>query len=470
MASNRATTDLTKGNPLKMTVLFAIPIFLSNILQQLYNFTDIAIIGHSLGDDALTAIGSVSTIYGFFNSLMFGMSSGFAVVISRFFGRKDEKGLKKAIANTLFIAVIWAIAVPLIGFISLKPLMRALHTPEDIFDTAYSYASVVIALLGFMFIYNVLRGILQAIGNSRAPLFFLMISVSANIVLDLLFVRVFGFGLPGAAYATAIAQILSSILTFIYIMRKVPEVRITRKDFVLNKNLLTDIFTSGIAFALMFTVVNLGSMILQGAINDLGKTTIAAHTVARKISELCMMTLSTLANAMATFAGQNHGAGRYDRIKSGLRSVLFCGFGISAFLILMIYIFGEMLVKLLSGSETTELIETAVFYLRFDLPFYFVLAVLLITRTTLQGMGSKFVPIIASLMELGLKIITARFLAVKLGYLGIALCEPITWIAGAVYIISVFVYKIKKQDSHMRDEDLHIAVKNDQILGSRKES
>jgi Na+-driven multidrug efflux pump len=127
----------------------------------------------------------------------------------------------------------------------------------------------------------------------------------------------------------------------------------------------------------------------------------------------------------------------------------------------MIYIFGEMLVKLLSGSETAELIETAVFYLRFDLPFYFVLAVLLITRTTLQGMGSKFVPIIASLMELGLKIITARFLAVKLGYLGIALCEPITWIAGAVYIISVFVYKIKKQDSHMRDEDLHIAVKND---------
>lgn len=457
MASNRATTDLTRGNPLKMTVLFAIPIFLSNILQQLYNFTDIAIIGHSLGDDALTAIGSVSTIYGFFNSLMFGMSSGFAVVISRFFGSKDQKALKKAIANTLFIALIWAIVVPLAGFLSLKPLMRVLHTPEDIFDMAYSYASVVIVLLGFMFTYNVLRGILQAIGNSKAPLFFLMISVSTNIVLDLLFVRTFGLGLPGAAYATAIAQVISSLLTLFYILRKVPEVHIGKEDFVLDKNLLIDIFTSGIAFALMFTVVNLGSMILQGAINDLGKTTIAAHTVARKISELCMMTLSTLANAMATFAGQNHGAGRYDRIKQGLRSVLFCGFGIATFLIFMVYTIGEKLVILLSGSSTKELIDTAVFYLRFDLPFYFVLAVLLITRTTLQGMGAKFVPIIASLMELILKIITARFLAVRLGYLGIAMCEPITWIAGAIFIITVFVLRIKKFESNVADKNLHRA-------------
>ena len=214
---------------------------------------------------------------------------------------------------------------------------------------------------------------------------------------------------------------------------------------------------AGLAFALMFTVVNLGSMILQGAINDLGKTTIAAHTVARKISELCMMTLSTLANAMATFAGQNHGAGRYDRIKQGLRSVLFCGFGIATVLIFMIYTIGEKLVILLSGSSTQELIDTAVFYLRFDLPFYFVLAVLLITRTTLQGMGAKFVPIIASLMELILKIITARFLAVRLGYLGIAMCEPITWIAGAIFIITVFVLRIKKYESNVADKNLHRA-------------
>ena len=446
MSTNRATTDLTKGDPLKITVLFAIPIFLSNILMQLYNLTDISIIGHSLGDDALTAIGSVSVIYGFFNSLMFGMANGFAVVISRFFGSRDFKGLKKAIANTFVIAACWGITVPLAGIFSLKPLMRVLHTPEEIFDSAYSYASVVITLMGFMFLYNVLRSILQAIGNSKAPLYILMVSVFTNICLDLLFIRKFGWGLPGAAYATALSQALSSTIIIIYIWKKVPEIHIGKEDFKLQKSLLIDLFTSGIAFALMFTIVNLGSMILQGAINDLGKTTIAAHTTARKISELCMMTLSTLATAMATFAGQNHGAGRYDRIRKGHKQVMLGSFVIASFLILIIYSFGDDLVMLISGSSTPELISTALFYLKLDLPFYFVLAVLLITRMTLQGMGSKFVPIIASIMELVLKIVTAKKLAVRLGYLGIALCEPIIWTVCAVYIIIVFINALKKLD------------------------
>lgn len=456
MATNNRTTDLTQGNPLKMTILFAVPIFLSNILQQLYNLTDIGIIGNTLGDDALSAIGSVSTIYGFFASLMFGMANGFAVVISKYFGAKDIKLLKRAVFNTGIISICWGILVPLTGFLSLKRLMRLLHTPDEIFDTAYSYASIVIALSVFMFIYNVLRGMLQAIGNSRAPLYFLIVSVTTNIGLDLLFVRKLGFGLPGAAYATAISQALSSLLTFIYIWKMVPELHLSREDFVISRSMLSDIFSSGIAFALMYTVVNLGSMILQGAINGLGKVTIAAHTTARKISELCMMTLSTLANSMATFAGQNHGAKRYDRIKSGLRSVILFSFGIAAFLIFMIYTFGDAFIRLISGSSTPELIDCANLYLRIDLPFYFVLAVLLITRTTLQGMGAKFVPIIASIMELVLKIFTAQRLTARLGYLGIAICEPIIWVVCAVYIIIVFAFKVKRL-SDVTDKDLHIS-------------
>ena len=444
MATNSRTTDLTHGNPLKMTIMFAIPIFLSNILQQFYNLADISIIGHALGDDALSAIGSVSTIYMFFASLMFGMASGFAVVISRYFGAKDERLLKRAVANTIVIAAAWGIIVPGAGFLSLRHLMEMLNTPEEIFETAYSYGSVEIALSSFMFIYNVLRGMLQAIGNSKAPLVFLMVSVTVNIVLDLLFVSKLGLGLPGAAYATVISQVLSSILTFLYIVFRVPELHISRKDFVIKGDMILDIFTSGISFALMFTVVNLGSMILQSAINSFGKVTIAAHTTARKISEVCMMTLSTLANAMATFAGQNHGAGRYDRIKKGLRSVILFSFGIAAFLILTIYTFGSVFVTAISGSTTPELLSTANLYLRIDLPFYFVLAVLLITRTTLQGMGAKFVPIIASIMELLLKIFTAKKLAVRLGYLGIAICEPIIWTVCAIYIIIVFIVRVKK--------------------------
>lgn len=444
MAGRKSTTDLTIGNPLKVTLLFALPLFLSNICQQIYNLSDIAIIGHALGDNALSAIGSVSTIYGFFNSFYFGMASGFGVVISKYYGAKNPDQLRKAVANTGFIAILWSLIITTIGLISLKPLMRVLHTPDSIFDMAYSYAVIVIGLSFFLFMYNVLSGMLRSIGNSKAPLYFLMISVSLNLLLNYSFVVKLGMGLPGAAIATAISQFVSSALTVIYIIKYVPELHLKKEDLSLNRNMLSDIFTSGIAFALMYTVVNLGTMILQSAINGFGPTTIAAHTTARKISEMCMMTVSTLANAMATFAGQNHGARRYDRIKEGLKKVMLFSFCFDTVLIAVIYTFGNMMVRGISGTSTQELIDTATFYLKVDLPFYYVLSIILITRTTLQGIGARFVPIIASVMELLFKAFTAGYLALKLGYLGIAICEPVTWVICAAFILSVFLVEIKK--------------------------
>ncbi|MCQ2528663.1 MAG: MATE family efflux transporter [Saccharofermentans sp.] len=444
--TRKTSTDLTHGDPLKVTLMFALPLFLSNIFQQLYNLTDISIIGHALGDDALSAIGSVSIICGFFNSFLFGMGSGLSVVIAKHFGAGDPKKLKRAVANTIFIAAIWGVVVTLLGIFLLKPLMRLLNTPASIFDMAYGYASIILSMLIFSFTYNVLSGMLRAIGNSKAPLYFLIISVTINIALDLLFVYKLHMGLKGAARATIISQAICVTVCFIYILKYVPELHITRADMVLSRNTILELFSSGIAFTLMYTVVNFGTLILQGAINSFGEVTIAAHTTARKISELCMMMLSTLANAMATFSGQNHGAGRYDRIKLGLRKMLMFSFGIATLLIIMIYSIGGILVRFVSGSETVELINTAMFYLRVDLPFYYVLAVILITRTTLQGMGAKVVPIAASIMELAIKAVTAGYLARVLGYTGIAICEPISWAVCAVYILIVFSIKIKSLD------------------------
>ena len=446
-------TDLTVGDPLKVTVLFALPIFISNILQQLYNLTDMSIIGHALGDDALSAIGSVSVIYNMFNSLLFGMGNGISIVISRYFGANDIKGLKKAVANTFFLAVGWIILITTIATTTLKPLMKLLNTQEELTDAAYSYVIIMLSLIVFPFTYNILSGLLRAIGNSIAPLVFLVISVTTNIGLDLLFVVGLGKGLPGAAFATVISQALCSLVCFIYIVKFVPELHFGKEDFKPNRGMIADLFAQGISFGLMFMVVNMGTVILQSAINGFGKTTIAAHATARKISELCMMSLSTLATAMSTFSGQNFGAGRYDRIKEGLRKVLFCGFGIASFLIVVIYTFGEHLVRLISGSSNANLISTAVFYLKVDLPFYYVLAVIVITRCVLQGMGAKIVPLIASIMELVTKIITASWLAHVLGYTGIAICEPITWSICALYIVIVFIRRIKVLDT--ADKDLH---------------
>jgi len=438
VTKNRSSVDMTHGSELKVILGFALPLFLSNLLQQCYSLADIAIIGNTLGDEALTAIGAVTTIVDLYNSLMFGMSSGFSVVLAKYFGSRDAALLRKATFNTIFLSLIWAVAVTLVGVITLKPMMRLLNTPESVFDTGYQYAIIMISLLVFMFAYNVLSSMLRAIGNSRAPLYFLIVTVILNILLDLLFVVVLGSGLKGAAIATVLSQAISSVICLIYIVKCVPELRFGQSDVKVDKAILSDLFSAGISFALMFSVVNVGTIVLQGAINGLGKGIIAAHTTARKICSLCMMLLGTLANSMATFAGQNHGAGRYDRIKTGLRKTLFVSMGVSSFEILMIYLFGRLLVKLISGSSNPEIIDNAVFYLRFDLPFYYVLAILLITRSTLQGLGSKVTPIIASIMELLLKVLTAKVLVKLFAYTGVAMCEPLIWSLCAVYILIVF--------------------------------
>ena len=434
----KGAKDLTVGSELKTVLLFAVPLFLSNLLQQAYNLTDITIIGNTLGDDALTAIGTVSIIYDLFNALAFGMSSGFSIVVSKYFGMKDERKLRQVIASIAVMGFAWTALLTLIGCLTLRPLMRLLGTPESVFEMGYSYVIIMIGFMIFTFAYNILSAILRAVGNSTAPFFFLLISVVSNIFLDILFVVVWGKGLPGAATATIIAQAFSAVVSFVYIWLKAPVLHFSMEDVKFDKNMVTELFSAGISFAMMYAVVNVGTIILQGAINSLGETTIAAHTTARKISSLCMMAVGTLANSMATFTGQNHGAGRYDRIRTALIKTLIVDFGISTFMIILLYALGGFFTKLISGSSNQQLIDTAVFYLRFDLPFYYVLSILLVVRCTLQGLGAKIAPIVASIMEMALKIVTAGVLVKMFGYTGIAMCEPIIWSVCAVYILIVF--------------------------------
>ena len=436
--SEKGTKDLTTGSEIKAVLMFAIPLFLSNILQQAYNLTDITIIGNSLGDDALTAIGTVSIIYDLFMSLTFGMSNGFAIVVSKYFGMNSKDKLKQIVANTAVLAAIWGVLMTVIGTAALRPIMRLLNTPESVFETGYSYAIIMLGFIIFSFIYNILSALLRAIGNSAAPFYFLLISVASNIALDILFVPVLGWGLRGAAIATIIAQSFAALVSFIYIKLCVPVLHFSKEDIKLDKDMIIELFSAGLSFAMMYAVVNFGSIILQRAINSLGETTIAAHTTARKISSLTFMVVGTLANSMATFTGQNHGAGRYDRIRTALKKVLLIDFGLATFIIIVIYAFGDLFIKLISGSDNQELIDTAFYYLKFDTPFLYVLAILLVVRCTLQGLGSKIAPIVASFMELTLKAVTAGILVKLLAYTGIALCEPLIWTVCAIYVLIVF--------------------------------
>ena len=290
--------DMTKGKIMRLIIMFALPLFLSNLFQQIYNITDTAIVGHALGDHALSAVGSVSSIYSLVTSICFGMTNGFAILISQYFGAKNEAQMKKSIAGTIELSLLVTILLSLICSIFLKKFLVLLNTPREIFEDAYSYIKIIVAFMAVTVFYNMLASILRAVGNSRTPLMFLIVSSLLNVVLDLLFIMVFKWGIAGAAYATVLAQFVSGILCLIYILKKCPSLHLKKKDFVLPRTLVPELLSSGLAMSLMYAVVNVGTVILQSGINGLGPSTIAAHVSARKISEIYMMPCATLSGTM----------------------------------------------------------------------------------------------------------------------------------------------------------------------------
>lgn len=435
---NRFNMNLTQGDPLKVILIFALPLFLSNLFQQFYNLTDTAIIGHALGDEALSAIGAVSVLYNIFISLIFGLTNGFAVIVSNCFGAGDSKRLKRSVANSILLGIICVAVLVFTGLVFLKGIMGILDVPADLYEAAASYITIIIATLPLSLAYNICASFLRAIGNAVAPLIILVCSAVLNVALDYTFVCVFDFGISGAAVATALAQLISAIVCFIYILKKVPELHISKSDLKFDGSLMGNLFASGISFAMMFTVVNIGTFFLQRAINGLGNDIIAAHTTARKIDSFCMMPVSTIASSMATFSGQNHGAGKHRRIIEGLKKSILASFVIIVLLIVFIFVLGDEVSYLISGSENQTIIGLSHKYLNWNLPFFFVLSILCVARNTLQGVGSKIAPIICSVMEMAIKVVMAEFLVDRFGYDGIIICEPITWIVCAIFIMIVF--------------------------------
>ena len=309
---------MTEGSIFKSLVFFAVPVLIGNIFQQLYNMADTAIIGHFLGDDALASVGAASPVYGLMIGLACGLTNGFAVVIARHFGAGDKQQMRRSVCTTYILSGLVALILTAAGLIGLHPLMKALKTPDGIIKDTERYLGIIMAFSVLTIAYNMLAGMLRAIGNSKAPLYFLIISAFVNVGLDILFVRVFGLGVAGAAYATAISQGLSVVLCFIYTAKRYSFLIFGRDGLSADRALVADLSLTGISMGLMYAIVSVGSVILQGAVNSLGTTTITAHTAARKIDEIFMMPLGTMAISCSTYSSQNYGAGRTDRVKKGV--------------------------------------------------------------------------------------------------------------------------------------------------------
>ncbi len=433
--------DLTKGYPAKVIMMFAIPLMFGYIFQQFYNMADSKIVSTYVGTDALAAVGATAVV---FNTMIFfvnGLTQGFSILIANSFGAKDMSGLRKNVAGTIVYTVLATVIMTIAGLVFIVPILELLQTPAEIMGDATTYVKIIIAGMGTSSLYNMCANMLRAVGDSKNPLYCLMAAVVTNIVLDILFVRNFAMGIAGAAYATVIAQALAGLLCLGIILWKFREILPKKDDWKFEAGRYRNLFTTGISMALMGCIVNIGTIVLQGAINELGTDIVAAHTASRRVFDVMTVILYTVGIAMTTYASQNMGAGEPKRVRRGVRHANLIVTGFTTLLIGFCYLFGEPLLIWVTATENPAIVEPSVMYLKVSVWLFYVLGPLFVMRCTLQGMGRKVIPLVSSLLEMVIKVLSAGLLVPALGYLGVALTEPISWIVMIIPLIVAYFVK-----------------------------
>ena len=420
--------DLMHGPIFKNLLLFMLPIFISSLFQQLYNTVDTMIVGNVLGDTALAAIGSCGSIYELLVGFGLGIGNGLAIVAARSYGAQDHDLLKKTVAGSLVIGLAASLCITLAGVLGLHPLLLMLDTPAEILDDAYRY------------ILTIDLGVLRAIGNSVMPLVFLLISSGLNVVLDLLFIARMGMGVQGAAVATVISQGVSVVLCILYIFFRVKILLPEKQHFRVGSHLYWELFSQSISMGLMSSIVSAGSVVLQYGINGLGTLVIAGHTAARKLLSFTTMPVMAMASACSTFVSQNRGANQPERVRKGMKEIALYSVAVAVLAILLMQLGAEWMVRLISGSSESVVLENGARYLLWNAPFYSVLGVLLATRYALQSLGQKVLPLFSSVIELVGKVVFVLFFIPKFAYNAVILCEPIIWCFMAAYLVLVYLH------------------------------
>lgn len=430
------TNSMTAGNPVKWILSFAVPLFIGNVFQQIYNIADTVIAGYSLGDNAIAAIGATSSLFSLIMDFSSGLNSGFGIVAAQAFGAENHEKLKKSIAAMIVLDVVITLILTTFSLLFLTQFMNLIAVPDTIFSDAYSYIRIIAGGMFATIAYNMFAGIMRAVGNSRTPLYFLIISCAVNLCLDTLFIIRLGLGVEGAAMATVIAECVSAVGSGIYVFYKYKEILPEKHHFRLDISLLIEMVSIGFSMALMLCVVDIGSVIYQRAVNGLGEIFITAHTAARKIIGIMMMPMSSIATAFSTFTSQNWGAGQIDRIRQTVKKVASMEILWGLFSCLIIFLLGEASVKLLTGTDSNTVIENAVLSLRIHFICYPALGLLLVLRTALQAVGQKAIPIISSTFEFGVKFIAGFWLIPAYGYLCVCFTEPLIWTICAAFLVA----------------------------------
>lgn len=440
---DRKVKDLTVGSPLKLIVGFSIPIFLGMMFQQFYSFVDTMIVGQTLGVNALAAVGSTGSVTFLILGFCNGIASGFAIPVAQRFGAKDEKGLKLAIANGVYMGIILSVVVTLFVTALCRPILEFLNTPADIIDGAYAYLIVVLWGIPVIFFYNLFSGIMRSLGDSKTPVYFLIMASVINIILDYVFILGLGTGVEGAAYATVISQFVAAVLSGIYMIKKYPVVHMTKHERRWDFHCIMQLMYMGVPMGLQYSITAIGSVILQTAVNGLGSDAVASITAGCKIACFFLVIFDALGSTMATYSGQNMGAKRLDRVSKGLYIACAIGMIYSVFAGIFLSMFGHKFALLFVDAAETTVISNVSLYLRIESGFYILLTLVNCIRFTIQGMGFSVLAVIAGVMEMIARIFVAVVCVPMFGYAGACMASPIAWILADAFLIPAF-FKVRK--------------------------
>lgn len=438
------TKDLTTGHPLKVILWFAFPLVLGNLFQQFYNLADTIIVGRFVGVNALAAVGSTGSINYMILGFVIGICNGFAIPIAQYFGARSYGDMRRYVANSAWLSLAGAVVLTVATVLLTRPILQLMQTPADIIDDAAAYIGWIFAGIPFVFLYNMVSCIMRALGDSKTPLVFLVVTSFLNIGLDLLFILAFDAGVMGAALATDLSQAISGIASLLYLCKRFDVLKMKKEEAGVDRAACGRLLYIGLPMGLQCSITAIGSVVMQWAVNVLGSTVVAAVTAASKTSNLLTVPLESVGTAMATYAGQNLGASRLDRVRSGVRYALGIVAVYAVGSLVVLHFFDVTIFGLFIDTATEiEIVELAQQYLLWNSLFFFPLGALIVWRYVIQGLGYSGVAMMAGVAEMAARTGVALVLVPLLGLFGAALANPAAWIAACVFLIPAYRWTIR---------------------------
>lgn len=439
--------DMTVGSPTRDIIKFAVPLVGGYILQQMYLIIDAAIVGQFIGVDALAAVGASSSIMFLIMGFCNGSCAGFAIPVAQEFGAKDYSKMRAYVANAIRIVAVIAVVITIITAIFCERILKIVNTPEDIFHNAYLFLILNFLAIPFTMAYNILSGFIRALGDSKQPFYFLIVSSLLNIGLDFILIMGLGMGVEGAGIATMLSQLFAAVLCWIYIKKRMQILIPTGKERAYNDKMTGRLLMNGIPMGMQFSITAIGTIMLQSANNALGTVYVASFTAAMRVKYLFTCVFENIGVAMATYCGQNIGAQKLERIKLGIISAMKITMVYFLFTFIIIYPFADKMMLLFVQSGETEIIANASLYMRMSSYFFPALGTLTVMRYSLQGLGYSNLSVMSGVMEMIARCMVSLWLVPTFHFLGVCYGDPTAWIAADLFLIPAiyFVYKRLKR-------------------------